>query len=189
MQIQISVIDVSAPYKITTAKGGYNVIEVAFKQDGKVAGKKILDFVDKAMFAQVGKMKAGEVYNVEIEKDAKDYWQWKGVTGGTATVSGEAVTGSVASTAATPGSPATSGRPSGRVTGSNYETPEERARKQVLIVRQSSLTAALTLLLHNNPKAPVSQDQVTEFANVFVDYVFLVDPVKELINMKDDIPV
>ena len=43
---------------------------------------------------------------------------------------------------AAPAAPTTS-KPAGKVLGSTYDTPEERAKKQVYIVRQSSITASL----------------------------------------------
>ena len=57
---------------------------------------------------------------------------------------------------------------------SNYETPAERAARQVMIVRQSSITAALKLAELNiqtgNGFAP-TEDQVIESAKVFEAFV------------------
>lgn len=58
---------------------------------------------------------------------------------------------------------------------SNYETPEERATKQVYIVRQSSLTAALKLAeLQQATGNEYLPDEATiiESAKLFEDYVF-----------------
>lgn len=52
----------------------------------------------------------------------------------------------------------------GKVTGSNYETPEERAKKQVLIIRQSSLRDAADLCKHNSKGEHVNTEAVIEVA-------------------------
>lgn len=54
---------------------------------------------------------------------------------------------------------------------STYETPEERAKKQVYIVRQSSLSNALTALAIG-AKTPPKPDEVIELARKYEDYVF-----------------
>ena len=184
--IQITIIDVSAPQKIATAKGGYNAIEVAYKKDGKVEGKKILDFVNKEIWKKVQQMKVGETYDIELVKDKNDYWQWNGITPGG---SGESAQGSAPSEGVSSGSSAASRPTSGRVTGSNYETPEERARRQVLIVRQSSLTAALNLLFHNQPKTEVDPLVALAMADEITKWVFKTDATAAVKDMQDDVPI
>ena len=49
---------------------------------------------------------------------------------------------------------------------STYETSEERAKKQIYIVRQSSISSAIALY----PKA--KNEQILETAKLFEDYVF-----------------
>lgn len=169
-QMQIEVINVSSPTFTKTAKGGYNYIEVAYKKDGKVEGKKILDFVNKSVFddLSVG-VKAGDILNVETEKDDRGYWQWTGFKHGEASEdSGKQ--GASASRPAAASSKSTGG--TGRVTGSNYETPAERAARQRLIVRQSSITAAIAIETHNKPKAQIDPNAVMLMADEFVDWVF-----------------
>lgn len=61
---------------------------------------------------------------------------------------------------------------------STYETPEERAKKQVYIVRQSSITAALGYLELSKTKVASPAD-VIGVAKVFEDYVFDNKPVAE----------
>lgn len=58
----------------------------------------------------------------------------------------------------------------GKVTGSNYETPQERAARQRLIVRQSSLTAALGYF--ELTKAKPTVEEVTNLAEELCDFVF-----------------
>ena len=181
-QISIEVINVSAPVFTKTARGGYNFIEVAYKKDGKVEGKKIMDFVSKDVFnALRDSVKPGDVLTVSMEKDAKDYWQWTGIS-----ASGAASSGVVEGANATAPASGSTRSGTGRVTGSNYETPEERARRQVLIVRQSSLTAALHLEMHNQVKAQVDPEVVLDLAEAFTKWVFKTDPMQAVAAMKDD---
>lgn len=63
-----------------------------------------------------------------------------------------------------------------KVIGSNYETKEERAARQRLIVRQSSITAALAFL----GGKPGDINKVLETAEQFCDWVFEVKPDKEV---------
>jgi len=67
-------------------------------------------------------------------------------------------------------SPAPASKSAGRVTGSNYETSDERTARQLLIVRQSSVTAALKYF--EQTEADVSRNDVIELAEFFKDYVY-----------------
>lgn len=149
----IEVLSVSEPSFVKTARGGYNTIEVAFKnqKSGKVEGKKLVDFNNQTVFAAVKELKTGQVVKVVSEKGENDkFWNWTSI-GGSGSDSESTDEGAGKSTAQSDDAAqrADAGRNrsgTGRVTGSNYETPEERARRQVYIVRQSSLTAASGIL-------------------------------------------
>lgn len=158
----IEIIAVGAPQHTPNAKGGYYKIDVAFKSDGKVQGKLLVDFKRPEIYNKALELKAGDVVSVTLEKepgsDGKEYWQWVAL--------GDAAP---ASASPTP-SAASSSKPTGRVTGSTYETPEERAVKQVYIVRQSSITAALKFLEQTNTEA--SRDDVVDLASYFEEFVF-----------------
>lgn len=58
----------------------------------------------------------------------------------------------------------------GVVTGSNYETAAERALRQKLIVKQSSLSTAVAFM--EASKAKMTADEVLELAAKFNDYVW-----------------
>ena len=60
--------------------------------------------------------------------------------------------------------------PATRVSGSNYETPAERAQRQVYIVKQSSIASAIALAEANKEKKNV--EAIIADAQVLVDYVF-----------------
>jgi hypothetical protein len=190
MQFVANLIKVGSPVFTKTARGGYNTIEVAYSRDGKVEGKKLLDFVVPETFKAIQNFKADDAIVVTAEKkagnDGKEYWQWVSVSpsdGSQAPVSGGGVGTNRVESGAKP--------PPSRVTGSNYETREERAARQKYIVRQSSITAALTLLGLQKAKDP-SVDGVIEVAKQFEKYVFATDvedAMKAINELEDDIPV
>lgn len=62
--------------------------------------------------------------------------------------------------------------PTTKVTGSNYETKEERAARQRLIVRQSSITAALGYYNARGEEVPADPQDVFDLAEAFCDWVF-----------------
>lgn len=138
-------------------KGTYGKLTVAYRDDkGKLSEKSILSFTNPAVFKHFEKASAGDEVNVKSEK-VGDYWNWTAIL-----ADGE-------TTQSTP-APSTSA-PATRVTGSNYETKEERAAKQRYIVKQSSLSAAVNVLTVG-AKTPPSVDDVLSLADKFVDYVF-----------------
>lgn len=139
-----------------TAKGSYQQAEIDYKDiaKGQNSNKKIMSFNDKNVFDTVANAKPGEFYDVEIEKGDK-FWEWKAVNKGGPSQSAQA-----GSQAKTPASPR-----------STYETPEERAKRQVLIVRQSSLSAAATSL-GAGPKIQLDPQDVIAFAKIYEAYVF-----------------
>ena len=169
----INIVDVGAP-NTHAAKNGrsYQSIEVTYKNDqGQVANKKLMSFSNPSVFNYIKELTKGTQVNVTTTKDANGYWQWTGIGGD----------GSVA----TPESKPATG---GRVTGSNYETKEERAARQILIVRQSSLSSAVELLGTGKSVA-----DVIATAKQFEAYVFgsEANPTKEVNfdDLEDDIPV
>ena len=166
----INIIDVGSP-NTHAAKNGrsYQSMEVTYKDDqGQVKNKKLMSFSNPSVFNHIKGLGKGDQINLRTEKDAAGYWQWIGIEGDK-TVATETKT--------TP-------QAGGRVTGSNYETKEERAARQVLIVRQSSLSSAVELL---GPGKSVAE--VLAVAKQFEAYVFGKDQEVNFDDMEDDIPV
>ena len=170
----INIVDVGAP-NTHAAKNGrsYQSIEVTYKNDqGQVANKKLMSFSNPTVFNHIKGLTKGDQINVQTTKDANGYWQWTGI-GGDNEVAQQ---------------PATKSSQPTRVTGSNYETKEERAARQVYIIRQSSISSAVELLGQGK-----SVDEVLAVAKKFEEYVFAkeVNPTKEVNfdDMEDDIPV
>lgn len=164
MDIQISILSVTNE-TLTNKKGGtYQKLTVAFKGDKGVQGKDIFDFAAKDVYEALVTAKNGEVYTVSMAKEAgrdgKEYWNWKSVTKSNGSVQQQQKTGNTVPTKST------------------YETPEERAKKQVYIVRQSSITAAIATLSIGS-KSALKTGEVIETAKQYEAFVFGNEPVAE----------
>jgi hypothetical protein len=139
-------------------KGKYRVASVTYKntESGKVDAKKVMSFTYPDAFKTLSESKQGDVFDVTAQKNDKGYWDWIQVapagknTGAEATKQGYAK--------------ATS-------TSRDFETSEERAKKQVYIVRQSSISAAVELAKLNQSDG-ASPDDIIRMAKEFEAYVF-----------------
>lgn len=140
------------------SKGKYNQLTVDYTDvgSGKDHTYKLMSFVNKDAYLLLKSAKSGDVFDVVTNKNDKGYWTWESV-----------------STAGTK----PKANPAPR---STYETPEERAQKQIYIVRQSSLTNAIALL---GSKAKV--EAVISVARQFEQYVFGLDERESF----DDLPI
>lgn len=142
--------------KTTVSKvKNYNVCEVAYSSDGKTKGMKVLDFLQKDVFNAIKDAQPGDVYDASFEQNNKGYWQFSSVT---ATGEKAAVAPATSSGSASAGAPARG----------NWETSDERAARQVLIVRQSCLSTAVDFL--GGKKA--TEEDVIKTAKRFEQYVF-----------------
>jgi hypothetical protein len=131
----------------------YKTLTVVYKdhsREGKVDSKKLLSFsADKVVWDTLEKSKSGDHFNVEVEKDNKGYFQWIAI---------HRQTEVPVETKAHP-----------TPTKPTYETPQERAQRQVYIVRQSSIASAVELIKdHGKQPDPM---KVIEIAKLFEDYV------------------
>jgi hypothetical protein len=179
MILNIDVINVDAVTK-PTAKGSYIQLDVTFKRldTGKVEGKKIMSFTNKDVYEKMAKATKGTQLAVTTEKNEKSgYWDWTAVN---------PLGQSESSTTSNPQSGTKQGFSSPK---SNYETPEERAARQVLIVRQSSLAQAVDSL-KSDKKLP-DKDEVLDLAEAYAAWVFqsntqLDKPEVNFADMDDD---
>jgi len=184
MNIQIEIINVGEPVVTKTARGQYSQIEVAYKKDGKVEGKKLVSFVHADVYEAARTWKAGQVVNLEIGKepsrDGKEYWQWQKVLGADATNS---VVGNK-----------TPAKEIGSKTVSQYETREERQKRQQFIIRQSSVERALEYLVANGNKKFGTSDlftvaeEIVSFVNNEPKEAAAVE-IPGFENFEDDIPL
>lgn len=177
----IEVINVGPAVTVSTGKNPYQTIELAFKADGKVEGKKFVSFNNENVFKQIPTLKQGTSYEVSMEKDVKGYWQWIAIS--------DALNGEVKSSGvnAVESVGNVNRGQTGRVTGSNYETPEERRVKQLNITRQFSVNAALKFF--ELTKAKPSFEELTNLAEDFVNFIYDSKSNQEVIDMDSDIPV
>lgn len=156
--MQVEIIDV-----VVENKGKYRAARVNFKTaDGKVDGKNVMSFTYKDVFKVLSEAKQGDVFNVKSVKNDKGYWDWTEIEGAGKNAGAKSVTTGLSSA----------------VRG-NYETPEERARRQVYIVRQSSIGAAIELARVNGATAPVTEQDIVKSAKAFESFVFETDSVVE----------
>lgn len=169
MQIEVVANPVST---VPTAKGSYQVIDLAYKNKSfqdKLEGKKVMSFTNKDVFAALQKAQFGDVFNVSRVKNDKGFWDWTGVSTGSSNSSNPTNSVESASTRPDP--------VKGTVTPkSNYETAEERAARQVLIVRQSSISSAVEFGAYNKLK---DAKEIISIAKEFEAYVFGKEVVKE----------
>lgn len=179
MQVNIKVISVENTF-VPTTQGGYNKLEVSYKdlEKNKVEGKMIMSFgLTADVYKALADAKANDTFQITSEKkpgkDGKEYWTW------------------LKAVQAAPGTMTETSKPSvgNAAPKSNYETPEERAKKQVYIVKQSSLSNAVQLL-SIGAKTPPKTDEVFALAQQFTDWVFSQDQIKQqsLADMPDDFP-
>lgn len=158
--------DVSTAFT-KTAKGGYSTATVEYTNDrNENKSWKLISFANPAVFDLLKTGKTGEYYEVTLGKNDKDFTTWaeaKKVTDDTPPV---------VKAAASMNAPQRS----------TYETPEERAVKQRLIVRQSSLAQAITF--YN--KSTDDTDQLLELAEKFAAWVYEEVDV-DLFNQENDL--
>lgn len=165
---------------VPTAKGSYQVIDLAYKNKSfqdKLEGKKVMSFTNKDVFAALQKAQFGDIFEISRVKNDKGFWDW------TAANTGSADTQPAPAQQVTQASVKT-----GTVTPkSNYETAEERAARQVLIVRQSSISSAVEFAIANKIK---DENEVLRLATRFEDHVFGKDSPKEAspVNAMDEPP-
>ena len=105
---------------------------------------------------QLGNLAPNETFTMVKEKDG-EFWKVMSITAG-APQQEDVTSSSTPAKGATPAAPYKS----------TYETPEERAKKQVYIVRQSSISAAINFV----DTKKVSVADVLSVAKQFEDYVF-----------------
>lgn len=155
MQIQILATSIETK---PTAKGSYQQLEVTFKNltFNKTESKKIMSFgANAGAFKVLADAQAGQVYEVTVVKNAQGYNDWTAVVPS----NGEATPASAPANK--------SAAPAAR---STYETPEERAQRQILIVRQSSLSAAVSTLAVGAKS--LKPEDVVAVAKIYENYVF-----------------
>jgi hypothetical protein len=161
--MNITILNVVISTQPAKKPGGkaYQLAEVAFKNNsfgGSVQGKKITSY-SKA-YGAVSTAQPGEIYDVITEKNG-EFVEWVSLQ----KTNGAAVPAASNVPAVLP--QGKSFTPAGR----DFETSDERAKKQVYIVRQSSISAAVAIL-SVGAKAPPSSAAVIKLARELEGFVF-----------------
>lgn len=141
----------------TTTPAGktYQVCELGYRTyDGKTKGMRILGITkNKAIFDVAIKAVVGDVLDAQFVQNDKGFWEFGRLV----------ATGEKQATTAVSNSNASAPR-------GNWETPEERAAKQDFIIRQSSISSAISFF--EGAKARPAVEDVLKVADQFRNYVF-----------------
>ena len=150
--------------KVEQAPKGYKIANVSFTRDGTPETRKLMGFAKETAVA-FKKLTEADKFpfdaNILMVKNEKTgYWDWTDI---------EVIMETKP----------TSGTKPGKVIGSNYETPTERARRQVYIIRQSSISSAIEMAKAMEPKGITKTRQdILEDAEAFEAFV-MDEPVLE----------
>ena len=161
-QLNITILSVDIKTKPNSRGGTYQDAEVAFKNNtyqGKVEGKSVRSLGAKeAAFKVLATAQPGETYEVQVVKNEKGFNDWVSLQKSQPGV-------------AAPNVPTVQSKSSGATAAprSTYETPEERAKKQVYIIRQSSVSSAIAI--HSVGAKTLGLDPVLDTAKRIETYV------------------
>ena len=151
---------------IEKAPKGYGIAVVSFNREGKPEMRKIMSFARAVVYQKLIEFKTFpfDANVVMVKNDKTGYWDWTDIEvqqGGTKV----------------------DGKPVGKVLGSNYETPAERARRQVYIIRQSSISSAIEMAKAVEPKGTTKTRQdILEDAKAFEAFVMEDDSFKNAMD-------
>ena len=175
--MQIQVISCSKPeWKEKPPKSKWQEVNLTFAAAGKTQVKKFLSF--NPIFNKIKDMAEGEQYEVAMQKNDAGYWDWTSV---------EKVFVEEGAMSRMTGAPGDD-RAKQMARPSTYETAEERAKKQVYIIRQSSISSAISLLAANGGKKN-TVEEVIATAQQLADFVFGIEvESKSVFDMEDDLP-
>lgn len=166
MKMTIELVDVGQLRR----DGKFEKMSLTYIRDGKKTERKLVAInKTKECIQKLQQMKAGDVVEIDMEKEG-DFWNWQDATKVEPVKAADVKSNSYQRQ-------------------STYETPEERATKQVYIIKQSSITNAINMLIAL--KVEPTFERVTHLANQLVDYVlgtFDGQEEKVIDDIKDDIP-
>ena len=153
--------------RVKKGKSDYSKAVVIYTFNGQARTQNIMSFANPAVFSKIQEWEValpeGEV-NVEVGKNDAGYNEWRSI--GAADGNASASSGTSPAQTSSPARASTNTFSGGR----DFETREERAARQVLIVKQSSLTAALKYRELIDDVGNV--EDVIATAQEFADWVF-----------------
>lgn len=163
----IKIVSVSIE-RIKKGKADYSKATVIYTFNGQARTQNIMSFANPSVFAKVQEWEValpeGEV-NVEVGKNDAGYNEWRSIGNADSAQTNSSQTGAPTGAAPRAATNTFSG-------GRDFETRDERAARQVLIVKQSSLTAALTFMKERGLFDGAQVSDVTDVAQEFADWVF-----------------
>ena len=164
--IEVKSVDV---VKATTKTGKpYEFIDLMYKNKSfqdKVEGKKIMPFGNKEVFEVLKNSEKGDLFYIGRTKNADGFWDWDKIS--------EVPNGLGAYYEEVGHKQSTKAAPTASKT-TPWETPEDRAQKQLYIIRQSSLTNAVNTLIGN-----VNPESVKFTAQNYIDFVLGIAETKD----------
>jgi len=169
MAFRITVQEFNAE-RVNKGKNFYEKGVVTYTFNGQNKQQTIMSFANPDVFKTLKNASPGSEFLVETSKNAAGYDQWSSL---------KSPNEDKPATVQAPGPT--------KVVGSNYETKEERAARQVLIVKQSSLANAVAML-SPGAKAPLDTKAVLSLAQELTDWVFYVEPPFDVSSVAEDIP-
>jgi hypothetical protein len=140
---------------VNKGKTKYGKATVQYSYNGDIRTQNVMSFSNPTVFKQVQELEGKEV-EVDVGKNESGFNEWRAIK-----VDAESFGSSPA-----PAAPV-------RVTGSNYETPAERAKKQVYIIKQSSIANAIEIAKTDG--IGLSVKGVLDIAQQLTDWVLGVD--------------
>jgi hypothetical protein len=190
-QINITVLSIE-PKSAVSAKGKpYELVEIAYKNHSfqdKIESAKINQY--NTVFSIAKTMQVGSSYEIVKEKDSSGYFQWLSIlptVNGIPANSPAAAYVARASGQQIPNPTPVAAAPYQAPPNRSFETSEERASKQVYIVKQSSLSNAIATLAIGSKTTP-DKEKVIELAQAYTDFVFGKQPLVDMPNDLDDVP-
>ncbi|CAB4241220.1 hypothetical protein UFOVP67_3 [uncultured Caudovirales phage] len=163
MLTQVKIIGVEIVKK---EKSSQMTVHYTDLKDNRAGKKPVNSHFNSDVFNALKDAKMGDLFTFGIEKEG-EFWQLKSATpaGGIIPVEGDPTPTGYIQQAKSATSAATV------ATRSNYETPEERTARQLLIVKQSSVTNAVATLAATK-KDKFNTEDVLTIAKMYVDYVY-----------------
>lgn len=173
----IEIIKVEGPLQATSERGTkYSFLDVVYKNEGKVEGKKLMDFKYPEVYSLIKEAKSGSCFELVTEKDGK-YWQW--------TKAKAVAKDSLPQRESTAGSASSTSSGGWRKQEpKTYETAAERAWKQTRITRQACLNTAVETLKAAKALDPNEVFALAEKYEAWVSRKELVDDVLESVKQE-----
>lgn len=177
--MKVQILQVSVSTKTSKTGKNFQNAEIAYKNfdSGKVESRNITEY--SKTFKAVVETKPGQCLDVESQKNENGFWEWVAVK---RIIVAE---GDIPQTSQAPQTPGTLPPAVSTPVRSTYETAEERAKKQVYIVRQSCLAQAVAFSLGGHSRDDVSEDDVMKLAQRFTDWIFQKE---DLFDLPNDLP-